>query len=379
MTTNTNDGKNVQMVGRLSPFMEPGTAGWLYGMDKDGVMYRDYKMPPPDVQPGDKLIRILVDIRNHTILHVAQVVKDDESLGVMVNYVYTREGLFVHRVPVTEEVYNSVNRRLTMKAEHGPLDPHPGLLARTAERLRIVPQPGTLLEETVTKRGGVVYAVGTIATEIAVNHNTMHLLDMFKEAGMTLEESAIITAITDPKAKVEAMEKWLNAHGGMDRINEASLSRTLFGPVPGSKERAHDADMETAQRLCKTVVIGNVNYGRLAVSRVGGVPFLGDVDDLAELGLPAMYISRTPKFNADIKLLVHWKVGEQENCTPLYALEKEDINDLGLLLSSRGHRVAAHFMAANLKVWVNGIVEREYTSPEEFFACTPELVEQAKF
>jgi hypothetical protein len=385
--------------------MEPGHVGWLHGMDSDGTMYRDYKIPAPDMQAGDVFVRTLIDIRNHTILHVANVCRNkNECSGSFVTYVYTREGLFIHRVPATEEIMNSVNRRimaeslrargdreiprldidtdnisldellkhvdktspaylttlgsLTMKqGEYGPLDHHPALVTE----------------------GVRIYAEGTTAKQILVNKNAMALLSMFESAGMTLEEAGTITAIEDPKTKVEAMEKWLSTHGGMDRINEASLSRTLFGALPGVQERARKADLETAQRLCKPVIIDDVNYGRLAVSHLGGVPFVGDVDDLAELGLPAMYISKTPKFVRDIKLFANWKDGEQANSTILFALEKEDLNELGLLLSKRGLWVDANFMAANLKTWVNGVVTREWTSPEEFFACNPEWIEQAKF
>lgn len=410
MTTDKNDGKNVQMTGRLSPFMEPGHVGWLHGMDRDGTMYRDYKIPAPDMQAGDVFVRTLIDIRNHTILHVANVCRNkNECSGSFVTYVYTREGLFIHRVPATEEIMNSVNRRimaeslrargdreiprldidtdnitldellkhvdktsptylttlggLTMKqGEYGPLDHHPGLVRETAER---------------TRDG--VYVVGDTAKRIMLDRDAMGLFKMFKDAGMTLDEAGVITGITDPKEKVEAVEKWLREHGGMDRINEASLSQVLFGPAPGSQEQARAADLETARRLCKPVIIDDVNYGRLAVSHLGGIPFMGDVDDLGEMGLPTLYISKTPKFVRDIKLFANWKDGKQENSVVLFALEKEDLNELGMLLSKRGLWVDANFMAANLKTWVNGVVTREWTSPDEFFACQPEWIEQAKF
>lgn len=405
MTTNTNDGKNVQMVGRVSPFMEPGHVGWLHGMDSEGVMYREYVVTPPEMQSGDKFVRTLIDIRNHTVIHVAMIMRNKtEPSGTFATYIFTRRGLFIHRIPATEEIANSVNRRimaeslkargdleiprldidtnnvaldellkhvdktspsylttlgsLTMKqGEYGPLNHHPALVTE----------------------GVRIYAEGAIAKQILVNKNAMALLSMFESAGMTLEEAGTITAIEDPKTKVEAMEKWLSAHGGMDRINEASLSRTLFGALPGVQERARKADLETTQRLCKPVIIDDVNYGRLAVSHLGGIPFVGDVDDLAELGLPAMYISKTPKFVRDIKLFANWKDGEQANSAILFALEKEDLNELGLLLSKRGLWVDANFMAANIKTWVHGVVTREWTSPEEFFACDADVIERAKF
>lgn len=429
MTTNTNDGKNVQMVGRLSPFMEPGHVGWLHGMDSDGVMYREYKIPAPDMQQGDAFVRTLIDIRNHTINHVATVCRNkNECSGSFVTYVYTRNGLFVHRVPATEEMTNSVNRRimaeslkargdreiprldidtdnialdellkhvdktspaylttlgsLTMKqGEYGPLDHHPGLVQETSERLRMEPQPGTVLADYVLKNGGRVYAVGGTAKRVV---GALALMETFKSSGMTLDEATTISDITSVEEKVKAVEEWLRTHGGMDRINEATLSNALFGPAPGSRERALQADLEIAKTKCVEVVRPNrhghdINFGRLAVSRISGIPFLCDVYALEQLGLPAMYISKIPPFEQEIQLHITFinAIGQDSHAV-VYALEKEDLNPLGLLLS-HDRRVAASFMAAHLKIWINGVVEREYTSPEEFFACDADVIERAKF
>jgi len=338
--------------------------------------------------------------------------------------VYTREGLFVHRVPATEEIMNSVNRRimaeslrargdreiprldidtdnitldellkhvdktsptylttlggLTMKqGEYGPLDHHPGLVRETAER---------------TRDG--VYVVGDTAKRIMLDRDAMGLFKMFKDAGMTLDEAGVITGITDPKEKVEAVEKWLREHGGMDRINEASLSQVLFGPAPGSQEQARAADLEAAKRLCKVVIRPNkdgieINYGRLAVGHLNGIPFLGEIEDLEKMGHPCIYISRIPKFVQEIKLEVQWNTAwaseggaeaRDDRKATVYALEKEDLAELAVALSKTGRYVLVCHRNVTLSTFQGGKeLENRKTIDSWYDGLTPEEIEESRF
>lgn len=314
--------------------------------DPMGKRYDQYVMTQPQLQNGDTWLGTApaIDKRECTVNHLAKVAQGKYGpSGVLVNYACNSLGQLLKR-----EVLDERSRVISKALTKAVIDPE---------------RPNLDFD----------------GDDKPVDRNTLALLNMFNHSGMTLDEAKVISDLTDPEQKVKAMEAWLAQHGGMDRINEATLSRTLFGPAPGSALRRYNADIESAQRLCQPVVINEMNYGRLAVSHINGVPFVGDIDDLCELGLPGMYISKTPKFNRDICIRVTVKVGAQENVYPFYCLEKEDINDLGMLLSKGRSKVAANFMAADLKVWVNGTVEREYTSPEEFFACNADWIERAKF
>lgn len=343
--------------------------------DPMGTRYDRYVMTQPQLQNGDTWLGTapVIDKRECTVNHLAKTAQGKYGISsVLVSYVCNPLGRLLKR-----EVLDADHSRIISQGlSKAIVDPERPNLDFDGDDPIV--KPGTVLAAHVARNGGEVSA-GNPPTEVKVTRTSLILLEKFGDAKMTLDRAVDIANTEDPVEKIKALETFINSRGGMDRLMEQNLSNALFGPAPGSQERARQADMDTAQRLSQPVIIDEMNYGRLAVSHIGGVPFVGDIDDLAELGLAALYISRTPKFIKEIKIFVTAKVGAQESVYPFYALEKEDINDLGRLLSKGRSKVSANFKAADLKVWVNGTVEREYTSPEEFFACTPEWIEQAKF
>jgi hypothetical protein len=411
------------------------------GRDSDGIPYDEYDFTPPALNEGDRYLRTLVDTRNNTLAHIALVVRNKhECTGNLVVYVTTRRGLFIHRLLVAGEEISFVcafpdeldPRRIQQirdTAKHYLQQPLPeslypiieqakkdsdnGISPRSefAERRRWIGERHvprldindddsiTELLKGVDKTSPAYLAAHAVLSSKAIIDPERPNLDFDGDdpirprvatnplTNLTLEEVMRKLENASEGGRAVALERWVHEQGGLYNVlrRYVDLAPLVIDeipqivPTPGSQEMTNQANMDVAQKLCQPVIIDERNYGRLAVSNVGGIPFVGDVDDLAELGLPAIYLSKTPKFNRDIALFVNWKVGEQTNFCPLYALEKEDINDLGRLLSKRGNKVQANFMSANLKIWENGEVTQEYKSPEEFFACNAEWIEQAKF
>jgi hypothetical protein len=408
MTTSKNDGKNVTP----NPYMDYKCAK---GRDSDGIPYDEYDFTPPPLNEGDRYLRTLVDTRNNTLAHIALVVHNKhECTGNLVAYITTRRGLFIHRLLVAGEEISFVcafpdemPRILTPVCYHRAIDdPLPETLypiieeakkerraeieatnLHTGEVHRITPEQLDELLETGEVPRGTKVIIDPERPNLDFDGDDPIRVRSILHGPDTLEQVMAEIANSSREGQVEALTKWVERNGGLYNVLRRYVKLTpveldeipQIVPAPGSVLKRYDADIESAQRLCQPVIIDERNYGRLAVSNVGGIPFVGDIDDLCELGLPAIYISKTPKFNRDIALFVNWKVGEQTNFCPLYALEKEDINDIGRLLSKRGNKVQANFMSANLKIWENGEVIQEYKSPEEFFACNEDWIERAKF
>ena len=164
-------------------------------------------------------------------------------------------------------------------------------------------------------------------------------------------------------------------------------------PTPESRERVVTADTETANRLCVPVIRadknGNeINYGRLAVGHLNGIPFVAQVEKLISMGLPCIYVQRIPKFVDDISLEVRWKdesapgghprSGERE--ATIYALEKEDLAPLGLALSKNDCTVMVYHRGCYLQVWESGKATSERKTIDAFYlGLTPEEIEYSKF
>lgn len=112
----------------------------------------------------------------------------------------------------------------------------------------------------------------------------------------------------------------------------------------GNAFNVNPADWEAAKRLATDVIRPNkegvdVNYGRLAVGHLQGIPFLGDVEGLIDMGVPCIYVSRIPKFVEDGRLKVTWQEKGVERAVTIYALEREDIAPLGSILSKNDRLV----------------------------------------
>lgn len=106
----------------------------------------------------------------------------------------------------------------------------------------------------------------------------------------------------------------------------------------------NEADWEVAKRLATDVIRPNkegvdINYGRLAVGHLQGIPFLGRVEGLIGMGVPCIYVSRIPQFVEDAKLKVTWQEAGVEHAVTIYALEREDVAELGFILSENNRLV----------------------------------------
>jgi hypothetical protein len=165
----------------------------------------------------------------------------------------------------------------------------------------------------------------------------------------------------------------------------AALAGLNVGPSPGTEALVVSANAETANRRCVHVIRPDkngveVNYGRLAVGHVEGIPFVAQVESLITMGIPCIYVERIPKFVQDITLVVKWIDNGTECEATFYALEKEDLAPLGLALSKNDCAVMATYMGCFLQVWANGKAASERKTIDHFVhRMSPEEIEASKF
>ena len=344
--------------------------------DALGMRCDHYVKDRPELQEGDSWVGRSPGIDKHelTVVHLAKVVGGKvDPVGTLVTYTCDRLGNFLTRNLVPPEALGSLGGVF----ELGEIKD---------------PRLGSFLADYEKKHGGTVHAINS-PTEASVTKEALALLEDFGQGKMTLDDAVVISACTSPEEQAKALGKWLSPGSRMDNILEDNLSNALFGPAPGSKERVRDTDLETAKRLCTDVVRLNkngrkINYGRLAVGHLEGLPFLGRVEFLEQLGVRCLYISKVPQFIQDICLTVSWgreRWVEGELLSNLavvsvWALEKEDIAALGLALSKNDRRVVTGHKDRYLQEWVNGVCTQPHQTIDAFLPDqTDEDIENSRY
>jgi len=167
----------------------------------------------------------------------------------------------------------------------------------------------------------------------------------------------------------------------LEKVSDEWKPTPTIVPAPNTRDLTLKADAETANRRCVNIVRpnkhgANVNYGRLAVGHLEGLPFVGQVETLIRMGVPCLYVERIPKFVEDISLSVKWETLEGV----IYALEKEDLAPLGVALSKNHRAVMAVHMGCYLQVWGNGEVVSPHKTIDHFVhRLTKEEIENSKF
>ena len=302
-----------------------------------GMRCDHYVKDRPELQEGDSWVGRSPGIDKHelTVVHLAKVVGGKvDPVGTLVTYTCDRLGNFLTRNLVPPEALGSL---------------------------------------------GGVFELG----EIKDPRLSSFLADYEKKRGRTPHPINLPTELTVTKESLVLLEKF-----GVGNPTNAP-----FSPTPGSKGRMYNADLETAKRLCKDVVRSDkggldINYGRLAVGHLEGLPFLGRVEYLERLGVPCMYVSKVPKFIQDTYLTASWgqecwvegKLVRDLVAVTVWALEKEDIAPLGLALSKNGRRVVTGHKDYCLQEWANGVCTQPHQTIDAFLPDqTDEDIENSRY
>lgn len=324
--------------------------------------------------------------------------------------------------PVVRSEFNSRRLHLlTMKeGEYGPLPVHPGIVAKQAERLhegfnvtepktsegdvitetRVMLETGMVLHLAKRKDGWpTVYCCdkdGNVADVVRLGvqagpEDWFTLNDRFYDDQGFMKPQRIPEGMTLVELQSEHRQL-LMAKG--EPAESACSPTTQDVITPKGVSQVWKADLETAKRLAEIIIRPNkdgleINYGRLALGHLEGIPFLAEVEDIEKAELRCIYISRIPKFQQHLKLLVSWGSQEEGELQPnvvhdreatVYVLEKEDLAQLGAILSKNGRYVRAVYRGCFLQTWSNGFIYAPYRPATDFFVnLTEEEIEEAKF
>lgn len=108
------DLRRKQMIGRITPYIVVRSVVYLetLGNDPSGVPFADYDVSDIKLEPSDRFVCTLIDIRARAVIHVAVIVRSKtEACGSYVTYVLTRNGALVHRIAATESVIRAMTQQ----------------------------------------------------------------------------------------------------------------------------------------------------------------------------------------------------------------------------------------------------------------------------